>query len=440
MWPWNKVLVLTPNYRSYGHCCEEIYLGLLKARRENKKVLFIYPYELFWKFRFGVLNRQLFNLESPYCLFSSTNILWHFLRLVVTAYYFLSRTFYLSWRWIQRRFIQAVWPGYQDGPFDDSHVWLKAAPYDYCLPKGVTRFSWEIADRMKWQEEFHQYLPVTLSAKAQQRAQRMRQEMGLPLNDWFVILHVRESGFYKNTSLERDLWNYRNASVQNYLKGIETITKAGGWVVRVGDSSMTPLQPMQRVIDYIHTPFKSELMDLYLIQESKFAVVSDSGVGSVAFHLFQKPGVMVNSIPWSWGYPIRRGNLAILKHVFSPKHNRFLSLREIVEGPCEFSLMNKGYRFEENTPEEIEDIIREFMERPPDAPDSELQELFRQRRRQQIRRLAMETLYEDPLFDAYQKYYMAGFMYQAAGALAHGFLERNWQRCVLNSTAEAGVA
>ena len=35
------VVLQTPAVEAYGNCAEEIYWGLLRARRENKKVIFI---------------------------------------------------------------------------------------------------------------------------------------------------------------------------------------------------------------------------------------------------------------------------------------------------------------------------------------------------------------------------------------------------------------
>ena len=52
------------------------------------------------------------------------------------------------------------------------------------------------------------------------RREKIRIEMGIPKNEWFVCLHVREGGF-RNDYEESAC---RNASIHNYIKGIEAIT------------------------------------------------------------------------------------------------------------------------------------------------------------------------------------------------------------------------
>ena len=48
--------------------------------------------------------------------------------------------------------------------------------------------------------------------------------MGLSDEDWFVCVHVRESGF-KNDAGRRE---YRNNSIINYTKAFERIIEKGG--------------------------------------------------------------------------------------------------------------------------------------------------------------------------------------------------------------------
>ena len=51
----SPILIHTPNNRSFGNGSEEVFYGLLRAQRENKKVLFLYPrLVLFGKYRLSV--------------------------------------------------------------------------------------------------------------------------------------------------------------------------------------------------------------------------------------------------------------------------------------------------------------------------------------------------------------------------------------------------
>ena len=96
---------------------------------------------------------------------------------------------------------------------------------------------------LNWDEQYARYRSPRLTESKSRSAERLRVEMGIPLSDWFVALHVREDG---------DL-DYRNSSIGNYPDAIRVITRAGGWVVRLGDASMTPMPDMERVIDYAHS-------------------------------------------------------------------------------------------------------------------------------------------------------------------------------------------
>ena len=92
----------------------------------------------------------------------------------------------------------------------------------------------------------------------------------MPPDAWFVALHVRESGFWK--SLDTKFPNNRSADIATYLPAIREITRRGGWVIRVGDAEMGALPPMEHVIDYAHSPAKSDWMDVFLYGGCRFFI------------------------------------------------------------------------------------------------------------------------------------------------------------------------
>src|SRR5262245_10809115 len=69
---------------------------------------------------------------------------------------------------------------------------------------------------------------------------------GVPTNAWFVCFHTREAGYATH---DDDLHAYRNSDISNYLAAVRSIVDRGGWCIRMGDGSMKPLPPMERVID-----------------------------------------------------------------------------------------------------------------------------------------------------------------------------------------------
>ena len=258
-------------------------------------------------------------------------------------------------------------------------------------------------------------------------------QMGIPLTDWFICLHVREGGY------RGDAGSARNSSVQNYIEGIKAITAAGGWVVRIGDPTMTPLSPMERVIDCRHSGYKSELLDMYLISQCDLFIGTNSGPSDVAT-LFGKPMILVNATEWSIGFPMKKGDLAIMKHTFSRSLNRFLSIRETLEEPFSWQVFGHGsdeYVRAENTPEEIRDVIEEFLAKPEDYATSELQDAFNEGRRKQIHR---SFDHDEPFVGTTREDYVPS-MYRiasrcdsASGTLGQKYLEQNWITDSMNPT------
>ena len=194
---------------------------------------------------------------------------------------------------------------------------------------------------------------------------------------------------------------------------------------------MTPLPPMERVIDYPFTSFESEWMDMYLFSECRFFLGMPSGPYDLS-RLFQKRELMVNLSEWSTAFPLRKGDLCILKHIFSKSRNRYLSLKEILEEPlseCQAALAPVGndYTIVENSPEEIRDVVEEFLGKPDEYKYSELQEEFNFRRSLQIYQwLGEESTLTSTTLDVVEKYRYASHADSVEGAVGQKYLEQNW--------------
>lgn len=435
----SPILFLTPYARNIGNCAEEIYYGLLKARRDGKRAVFLFPRQPIWKFRVEVANRELLEIESDYCL--PNNSAWCHLSgwLLTVAFTFL-RYSYFTWRRFLQ-ILQRVWPSMR---LDPRHNIFYVVPSmgraTLWQREAASRFSWDVVESCRWRDQYERYLPVGLRREKHQYAEKLRVEMGIPLDRWYVCLHVREAGFRNDAKLAAP----RNSSILNYLEGIRAITNAGGFVVRLGDPSMTRLPPMPQVIDYAHTAFKSELMDLYLISQCRFYVGVNSGPLDITW-LFQKHVVLTNLTEWTMSFPKQKGDLAIIKHIFSRSRNRFLSLKEILNEPFECQCafirgVGNDYAMVENTPEEIRDVIVEFLTKPQDYSYSGLQDALNDARRAQIHRwLDQEgVLFAlNPLDDAVERYRLASRADSIAGTLGQKYLEQNWTKDCMNEGAFA---
>lgn len=432
-------LVVTPYSRSLGNCAEEMYYVFLQARREGKRVRLLFPRPLFWKFRVEVANRALCDLESEFSESNggSANAVAEWL---LTILFFCLRQAYLRPRALFRAMVRARHRQVPQSRNNISYVIPSIGRATLWRPEGADRFDWQVVERMQWELQLASPVPVHLRAEHRRTAERARLRIGLPLDTWFVCVHVREAGY-------RGDWKagaHRNSSIASYIEGIKAITEAGGFVVRLGDPTMTRLPRLDGVIDYAHSTAKSEVMDLYLLSECRFFVGVNSGPLDVAF-LFQKPTVLTNLTNWSISFPRRRGDLAILKHVYSRSRGRYLSLEEILSEPFDCQCVREisdDYRMVDNSADEIRDVIQEYLRRREDAPYSNLQREFNRRRHDQIRDwLTRPGVFwsTDPFDDMVERYRFAPSAF-AEGAVGRGFLAENWQVSRLNQASMAGVA
>ena len=204
----------------------------------------------------------------------------------------------------------------------------------------------------------------TVSDADTKRGRDALEKMGVPRDAWFVCLHVRESGFHKAGDSRHQA--HRDADVLDYLPAIRQITERGGWVVRMGDPTMTPLPPMERVIDYAHSPAKADWLDVFLCGRSRFFVGLASGLSQVAVG-FGAPCVYVNWVsnvlpPYS------------AKDVFIPKlfrreaDGRFLSFDEMFDPVYQYLnsnnylILRRGLASAPNEPAEVRDAVLEMLD------------------------------------------------------------------------------
>lgn len=233
----------------------------------------------------------------------------------------------------------------------------------------------------------HQKRQPLLSLKKSQieEGEKILQKIGVPPGSWFVGLHVREGGFYADAAGTGN--EHRNSNIQDYLGAIEAITSRGGWVIRLGDSSMTPLPKMERVVDYALLDEKSAEMDLYLLSQARFVVGTTSGLTTCALS-YGASMVLVNCISSDWQLWSSETDF-IVKPLYDENSKRVLTLKETYRQPLQTYIINnsllkrEGYTPQKNTADEITqavsyklDIVLENSKRPPET--GEVMKAYRQ--------------------------------------------------------------
>lgn len=202
---------------------------------------------------------------------------------------------------------------------------------------------------------------LTLPASIEQQGREALQKLGMPKNAWFVCLHVREGGYAPKTNA---IHSYRNANIQNHLKAIETITSAGGWVIRMGDRSMQKLPPLPQVIDYAHSSLKSDWMDIFLTANCRLFVGDTSGLFLVST-VFGRPAALVNMVPHA-AQAFGINDVYIPKLLRCKKTGKYLTFSEILSSPIahfrEAHLYEEAeLELEENSPEDIDELVKECL-------------------------------------------------------------------------------
>lgn len=155
-------------------------------------------------------------------------------------------------------------------------------------------------------------------------------ELGIPLGAWFACLHCREAGFHRYMPGQF----FRNAEIETYLDAARWVVEQGGYVVRIGDPSMTPLPKEPGLVDYAHSQLKSGWLDLYLGATCRYFIGSGSGPASIA-PLYGKPMSMANNLPLSATtfYCHNQLGLATPKLLRRKSDGVFLTFKQQLESP-----------------------------------------------------------------------------------------------------------
>ncbi len=197
-----------------------------------------------------------------------------------------------------------------------------------------------------------------------ERGWKCLKSFGMQHGDWFVCVHVRESGWKDNGSSAED---FRNADINTYTLAMKTITEAGGWVIRMGDPTMKPLPEMHHVIDYAHSTIKSDWMDVFLCAQCRFFIATSSGLFTFAM-TFGNPVVMTNLLPTCGAYYLTSNDLFLPRICRSKEENRLLDFRKLFSPSIGTAAVQSNYDKENieiiaNTEEDIRDLIEEMLER-----------------------------------------------------------------------------
>jgi putative glycosyltransferase (TIGR04372 family) len=199
---------------------------------------------------------------------------------------------------------------------------------------------------------------LELNADHRERGYRLLRELGVPEGAWFVGLHVREG-----KDPRRDV---RNSDVTTYRLAIEEIASRGGWVLRMGDRSMSPLPSWPNTVDYAHSAKREDWMDVFLWADGRFFIGTGSGPQMIPTTL-GKPVAIANYGPIAT-IVCGKDDILLPKHYWHEKERRYLTLAERMSPDYGFresigDFGATGIRIVDNTPEELRDLVIEMIDR-----------------------------------------------------------------------------
>lgn len=251
------------------------------------------------------------------------------------------------------------------------------------LPSGtaVSKNRAIFAVQEEWQRQGRGPL-LSLTEAHADRGREVLRQMGIPVGAWFVCVHVRETGYLKGTDITEAT---RNADIRSYFPAIEEITRRGGWVLRLGDASMLPLPPMNQVVDYARSPFKSEEMDVFLAASARFCLGTSSGMLVVAV-VFGVPCGAANFFPLGESVHTSR-DIFVPKLCRERATGRILSFDECLAMPLALTydalhFESLGLETVDNDAEDVRDLALEMLaraagERPYTDDDEALQKRWK---------------------------------------------------------------
>jgi putative glycosyltransferase (TIGR04372 family) len=203
-------------------------------------------------------------------------------------------------------------------------------------------------------------LPPLLTIKKEDKNKGLGclRELDIPPKAWFVSLHARD-GF----SGDGNLRDGRNVDIDSYIPAIKAITSAGGYVFRMGDSSMKPLPELPNVIDYALSEYKSDWMDVFLWASCRFFIGTVSGPAEIP-PTFGVPVLLTNTSVFGLLSFQRHNSFMIPKLWYSKAKERLLTFSEILASPggwCERRTIGDDLTLIDNSTDEIEAGVNEMI-------------------------------------------------------------------------------
>jgi putative glycosyltransferase (TIGR04372 family) len=153
----------------------------------------------------------------------------------------------------------------------------------------------------------------------------------------------------------------------------------------MGDPTMQPIPPMERVIDYARHPSRSDWLDVFLSASCLLFLGSCSGLVNLA-NVFGRPCAVANQAPLSHVYSFGINDLCIPKLMWLEREQRRMTFAEVLHSDvANFRYTRlfdeRGIRVLENSADDVRALALEMLERVEERAqytreDEQLQQRF----------------------------------------------------------------
>ena len=191
-------------------------------------------------------------------------------------------------------------------------------------------------------------------------------KMGLPKDAWYVCLHVREPG-YKFDLKNQTTDGLRNSNPQNYLKAVERITQEGGYVFRIGTNNSSKFEKKKNLIDYAHSPLRTDQLDIFLLATCKFMIATSSGPQRIPSS-FGVPVIFTNNLLLPPYFSLKEEDLYLPRLIKHKQTGKNLTLEEMTSFPVnlyrsQVMFDGAGLKYEEASSDDIDHVVNEMLNR-----------------------------------------------------------------------------
>lgn len=405
-------LFLMPHPTAIGNASEDYLFGLLYAKKHRRKLVTLTCHPMLAKTGLRLFEPKLLLYGNDLTKPKYGSVSYKMLSFLISIYFLCLRIF-----------VKVIYKVFKKN-FSDNYYHPSIGQDIIWQPRNCKEFDWKAVEKIDWDATFADIeLKLKLPQKKQKYCENLFKEFGLPEGAWFVCVHVREGGY------SGDFQNHRNSKIDNYLEAFEFITSQGGWIFRMGDSSMKKIPPLDQVIDYANSDKRTALLDIFLIANCKFFIGTSSGILDTAM-LFGKPILLTNAVHWLMQLPPKSSDLIIFKHVYSKLDDSELTLKDWLLAynkiePSSWS--SSDWYFIENSSQEITTAVKEFLGYSMDLKNFELQKKFKNLHLNSCKELSLNfKINQNARLNISNWFRIATGLVSWSGNIGSSYLEENW--------------